>query len=101
MKKVNFLELDGIPNRVLYLLINNKSTLLVRLFDVYYKLSIYFTTFKRVITILLRKLKKEDYSNSKVYRLIALFNILEKALKIIIAERIRFAVETYALLSNI
>jgi hypothetical protein len=73
----------------------------VRLFDAYYKLSIYFTAFKRVITVLLRKLKKEDYSNFKVYRLITVFNTLGKALKTVVAERIRFAAETHALLPNI
>jgi hypothetical protein len=50
--------------------------------------------------VLLRKLKKEDYLNSKVYRLIALLNILKKVLKAVIAERIRFAAETYTLLPN-
>jgi hypothetical protein len=72
----------------------------VRLFDVYYKLSIYSTAFKRAITVLLRKLKKEDYLNSKVYRLIVLFNTLGKALEAVVAERIRFAAETYALLPD-
>jgi hypothetical protein len=56
--------------------------------------------FKRAITVLLRKLKKEDYLNSKAYRLIALLNTLGKVLKAVIAERIRFAAETYTLLSN-
>jgi hypothetical protein len=74
--------------------------LLVRLFDACYKLSIHSTAFKRAITILLRKLKKEDYSDPKVYRLIALLNTLEKALEAVIAERIRFAAETHALLPD-
>jgi hypothetical protein len=100
IKKDNFLKPDGIPNRVLYLLISDRPTLLIRLFDACYKLNIYFTAFKRAITILLRKLKKEDYLDPKVYRLIALFNTLEKVLKAVITERIRFAAETYTLLSN-
>jgi hypothetical protein len=73
----------------------------VRLFNAYYRLNIYLTAFKRAITVLLRKLKKEDYSDSKVYRLIALLNILRKALEAVVAERIRFAAETYTLLPNI
>jgi hypothetical protein len=72
----------------------------VRLFDAYYRLSIHPTAFKRAITVLLRKLKKEDYSNPKVYRLITLLNILEKALEAVVAERIRFAAETYTLLPD-
>jgi hypothetical protein len=88
MKKNNSSKLNGILNRTFYRLINNRSALLVRFFDVYYRLNINFTVFKRVITILLRKLKKVDYSNSKIYHLMALLNILEKALKIVITERI-------------
>jgi hypothetical protein len=100
IKKNNSLELDEIPNRILYFFINDRPALLVRLFNAYYKLSIYSTAFERVITVLLRKLKKEDYSNPKIYRLIALLNILKKALEAVIAERIRFAAETHALLPN-
>ena len=100
IKKNNSLELDGILNRIFYLLISDRSALLVRLFDAYYKLNIYPTAFKRAITVLLRKLKKEDYSDSKVYRLIVLLNILEKALEAVVAERIRFVAETYALLPD-
>jgi hypothetical protein len=100
IKKNNFLRLNEILNRVLYLFISDRPALLVRLFDAYYRLSIYFTTFKRAITVLLRKLKKEDYLNSKAYRLIAFLNILKKVLKAVIAERIRFAAETYTLFSN-
>ena len=73
----------------------------MRLFDAYYKLSIHPTAFKRAITVFLYKLKKEDYSNPKAYRLIALLNILKKALEAVIAERIRFAAETHAFLSDI
>jgi hypothetical protein len=99
-KKDNFLKPDGILNRVLYLFISDKSAFFIRLFDVYYRLSIHFTAFKRAITVLLRKLKKEDYLDPKAYRLIAFLNILKKVLKAVIAERIRFAAETYTLLSN-
>jgi hypothetical protein len=99
-KKENSPEPDGISNRVLYLLASDISALLGRLFDVYYRLSIYSTAFKRAITVLLRKLKKEDYSNPKIYRLIALLNILGKALKAVVAERIQFAAETHGLLPN-
>jgi hypothetical protein len=100
IKKNNFLRLNEILNKVLYLLISDKSAFLIRLFDAYYRLNIYPTAFKRAITVLLRKLKKEDYLDSKVYRLIAFLNILKKVLKAVIAERIRFAAETYTLLPN-
>jgi hypothetical protein len=99
-KKDNFLGLNGIPNKVLYLLTSDKSALLIRLFDACYKLNIHLTAFKRAITVLLRKLKKKDYLDSKVYRLIAFLNTLKKVLKAVITKRIRFAAETYTLFPN-
>ena len=72
----------------------------MRLFDACYRLSIHPTAFKRAITVFLRKLKKEDYSDPKVYRLIVLLNTLGKALEAVVAERIRFAAETHALLPD-
>ena len=59
------------------------------------------THFKRVATILLRKSNNKDYTNSKSYKLIVLLNTLNKTLKSIISERIRYVVETHATLSNI
>jgi hypothetical protein len=63
---------------------------------------LFFSNLRRniLLRLLLRKLKKKDYSDFKVYRLIALLNILEKALKAVIAERIRFAAETHTLLPD-
>jgi hypothetical protein len=49
---------------------------------------------------MLRKLKKADYLSPKVYRLIAFLNILKKALKAVITERIRYVAEAYTLLPN-
>ena len=43
---------------------------------------------KRVITIILKKSKKSNYSNLLIYRLIVLLNILGKVLKIIIIKYI-------------
>ena len=88
IKKDNAPNPDGIPNRVIYLLVNERSILLVRLFDVYYRIGVHPTAFKRATTVILRKPKKADYSNPKIYRLIALLNTLGKALKAVIAERI-------------
>jgi Reverse transcriptase (RNA-dependent DNA polymerase) len=99
-KKDNSPRPDGIPNRVLHLLASDRPALLVRLFDACYRLSIHPTAFKRAITVLLRKPKKEDYSDPKAYRPIALLNTLGKVLEAVIAERIRFAAETHALLPD-
>jgi hypothetical protein len=43
----------------------------------------------------------KDYSNLKIYKLIALLNILRKTLKAVISNYIYFLAEIYTLLSNI
>lgn len=56
--------------------------------------------FRDSITIVLRKPKKDDYSNPKSYRPIALLNTIGKALEFIIAQRIAYLAETYSLLPD-
>ncbi len=56
--------------------------------------------FKKTQTIVLRKLKKSDYIDSKTYRLIALLNIMSKALKLIMIKRLSDIIETHRMLSN-
>ena len=56
--------------------------------------------FKKTQTIVLCKLKKSDYIDSKTYRLIALFNIMSKVLKSIMIKRLNDIVETHHILSN-
>ncbi len=56
--------------------------------------------FKKTQTIVLCKSKKSDYINSKTYRLIALLNIMSKALKLIMIKRLSDIVETHCMLSN-
>jgi hypothetical protein len=51
--------------------------------------------------VIIRKNDDRDYSNLKVYKLIALLNILRKALKAVISNYIYFLTKTYTLLSNI
>ncbi len=46
------------------------------------------------------QIKKSNYINSKMYRLIALLNIMSKALKLIMIKRLSDIVETYHMLSN-
>ena len=56
--------------------------------------------FKKTQTIVLRKSKKSDYIDSKMYRLIALLDIMSKALKLIMIKRLSDIVETHHMLSN-
>jgi hypothetical protein len=53
-----------------------------------------------VFIIIIRKLSKPNYTDLKVYKLIALFNILNKALKTIIAKKVYFLIKIYALLPS-
>jgi len=56
--------------------------------------------FKKTQTIVLHKSKKSDYIDSKMYRLIALLNIMSKALKSIMIKRLSDIVEIHHMLSN-
>ena len=50
--------------------------------------------------IILRKSSKDNYIESKSYRLIALLNIIRKALKTIIIKRLSDYIEKYNLFSS-
>ncbi|KAK1466164.1 zinc knuckle, partial [Colletotrichum tamarilloi] len=54
--------------------------------------------FKKFITVVLKKLGKDNYIVPKVYRLIALFNIVNKIIDTIIARRLSYFTEIYKLL---
>lgn len=54
--------------------------------------------FREAITVVLRKPGKDDYTQPKSYRPIALLNTLGKALEAIIANRLTYLVDTYQLL---
>ncbi len=56
--------------------------------------------FKKTQTIVLRKSKKSDYINSKMYWFIALLDIISKALKLIMIKRLSDIVETHHMLFN-
>ena len=59
----------------------------------------YLKQFKKTQTIILYKSKKSDYINLKMYRLIALLDIMSKALKSIMIKRLSDIVETHHMLS--
>jgi hypothetical protein len=47
---------------------------------------------------MLKKLRKSNYTNLLVYKLITLLNTLEKVLEVIILNRIKFITKVYNLL---
>lgn len=94
---------DGIPNRILRKIIPLILPHLHKLFNECVNLAYYPRHFKKSITIVLQKPSGEeahDYTSAKVYRPIALLNTLGKALESVLAIRISYLVETYALLPD-
>ena len=51
--------------------------------------------------MVLRKLKKEDYTNPRLYRPIALLNTLGKVIEVIVTKRVSRLAKRYSLLPNI
>lgn len=56
--------------------------------------------FRSLITVVLRKLDKDDYTIPKAYRPIALLNTIGKIMDAIIARRLSYLVEVHNILSN-
>ncbi|KAK2002647.1 hypothetical protein LX36DRAFT_567819, partial [Colletotrichum falcatum] len=54
--------------------------------------------FKKSTIVVLRKLGKDNYIILKVYRLIALLNIVSKIIDAIIVKRLSYFIEIYRLL---
>ena len=57
--------------------------------------------FKKTITIMLRRLRKKNYSKLLFFKSITLLNTLNKILKSIISKCLRYIVETHNILLNI
>jgi ribonuclease HI len=71
---------------------------LTTIFNAALNLSHYPAHFKRSITVVLRKPGKEDYSQVKSYRPVALLNTIGKVFDTVMAQRISYIVETHQLL---
>ena len=88
----------GIPNRFLRYIALYILDSLTRLFQAYFDLEYYLRFFKEANTVILKKPNKPNYSEPKVYRPIALLDILGKALETIISKRLSELAEGYSLL---
>ena len=93
-------NVSDISNRVLQASLAKLISVLTSLFNACIIHRYHSKQFKKTQTIVLHKLKKSDYINLKMYRLIALFNIMSKALKLIMIKRLSDIVETHCMLSN-
>jgi len=94
------LSASDISNKVLQASLAELISVLTSLFNACVTHKYYSKQFKKTQTIVLCKLKKSDYIDSKMYRLIALLDIMNKALKLIMIKRLSDIVETHHMLSN-
>ena len=76
------------------------SSYLTTLFNVCVKHRIHSVKYKKAKMIALRKSEKDDYTKLSAYRLIALLNMTDKVLKIIMTLRLSDLAERYMLLSS-
>ena len=89
---------DNIPNGILHQTLDILLPSLHRLFNAYLQQGYCPAHFKESITVVLWKPGKDDYTQPKSYRLIALLSTLGKALKAIVANRLIYLANTYYLL---
>ncbi len=85
---------SDISNRALQASLAELISVLTSLFNACIIHKYYLKQFKKTQT------KKSDYIDSKTYQLIALLNIMSKALKSIMIKRLNDIVETHCMLSN-
>jgi hypothetical protein len=71
--------------------------IVVKIFTVSVNLRYYPKKLKTITIIMLRKLRKSDYSVSGIYRPISFFNTLEKLLEAVMVRRLSYYVETHGL----
>ena len=93
-------EINEIINRALRQFANIIVKQIRFLFDRFIKKKIQSLHFKRVFIIMLRKLKKKNYSKLSSYKSIALLNTLNKMLKSIVFKCIQYIVKTLKIFSN-
>jgi len=70
------------------------------LFQTCLKMRHHLKRFKKINTVILKKLKKSDYLQLKIYRLIILLNILNKTFETIVIKCLNDYAEKHNLLSK-
>jgi len=89
-------------DRIGFLIIQKTYSIIPELFfQLYYKLiklDFHSTCWKKSINVVIKKINKDDYSDSKSYRIISLLNCLDKISEKIIAKRLLFFAKTTNLL---
>ncbi len=91
---------SDISNKVLQVSLAELISVLISLFNACMIHKYHLKQFKKTQTIVLCKSKKSNYIDSKMYQLIALLDIMSKALKSIMIKRLSDIVETHCMLFN-
>jgi len=93
-------DILDILNRVLQTDLAKLILILMSLFNACVTYKYHSKQFKKAQMIVLHKSKKSDYTDSKTYQLIALLDIMSKALKSIMTKRLSDITETHHMLSD-
>jgi len=93
-------DVSEISNRALQADFTELISVLTSLFNACVIHKYHLKQFKKTQTIVLCKSKKSDYIDLKTYRLIALLDIMSKALESIMIKRLSDIVETHHMLLN-
>ena len=91
-------NISNILNKTLQTDLAKLTLILMSLFNACVTHQYHSKQFKKAQMIVLCKSKKSDYTDSKTYRLIALLDIMSKALKLIMTKRLSNIVETHHML---
>ena len=89
---------DGITNGILQKVVDLIMPKLVTLFNASWNMGYVPHHFRQSTTVVLRKAGKDDYSQPKAYRPIALLNTIGKAMEAVIGTRLMFLAEEFELL---
>ena len=93
-------DVSEISNKALQADLTELISVLTSLFNACMTHKYHLKQFKKTQTIMLCKLKKSNYIDLKTYRLIALLDIMSKALKSIMIKRLSDITETHHMLLN-
>jgi hypothetical protein len=91
---------DSITNGILHYTLDILLPSLHKLFNACFRLGYCPKHFKETITVVLRKQGKDDYTQPKAYRPIALLNTLGKVLEAIVATRLAYLADVHDLLPS-
>ena len=94
-------DVSEISNKALQANLTELISMLMSLFNACVTHKYHSKQFKKTQTIVLCKSRKSDYIDLKTYQLIALLDIMSKALKLIIIKRLSDITETHHMLLNV